>query len=80
VRAVWFRSPMEQNKPTNPLKIRFLCPTRQLLEPHYFPTLIQEFQLAVRFHQFCEFPDGRAFPCILFSNYNHRFFHIILLF
>jgi hypothetical protein len=38
---------MKQNKPSNPLKIRFLRPPRELFEPHHFPALIQEFQLGI---------------------------------
>jgi len=38
---------MKQNKPANPLQIRFLRAPRQVLEPHDFPALIEEFQFRV---------------------------------
>jgi hypothetical protein len=48
---------MKQNKPSNPLKIRFLRSRRQLIEAHHLVALIQKLQLWIR-HK----PRHRATP------------------
>jgi hypothetical protein len=50
---------MKENKPFDPLQIRFFRAQRQTMEPHHLPTLLHEFELGIG-HQSFQWPTCRA--------------------